>query len=138
MIQDLGDTYAELADLNEEILKYCGKKIVPLLKDGFDPAGKKEMLRRIKLIVQLGGKEENAFYLKMYPLAQPAIQKEIVMGLSCDDNNRDYLMHIADSEKGKLKEAALHALSRIRDDAVDEYLLTKQEKQEILKLCFIF
>ena len=32
VIQDLGDTYAELADLNEEILKYCGKKIVPLLK----------------------------------------------------------------------------------------------------------
>ncbi|MCH4287172.1 MULTISPECIES: hypothetical protein [Bacillota] len=130
VIQDLGDTYAELADLNEEILKYCGKKIVPLLKDGFDPAGKKEMLRRIKLIVQLGGKEENAFYLKMYPLAQPAIQKEIVMGLSCDDNNRDYLMHIADSEKGKLKEAALHALSRIRDDAVDEYLLTKTKKNK--------
>lgn len=130
VINDLGDSYGELADLNEEILKSCGKKIVPLLKDGFDPNGKKEMLRRIKLIVQLAGKDENDFYLKMYPLAQTAIQKEIVMGLSCDDSNRDTLMQIADSEKGKLKETALHALSRIRDDAVDEYLLKKTKKNK--------
>lgn len=130
VIHDLGDTYGELANLNEEILKSCGKKIVPLLKEGFDPKGKKEMLRRIQLIVQLGGKSENEFYLTMYPLAQPAIQKEIVMGLSCDEANRDTLIHIADTEKGKLKDSALHALSRIRDDVVDEYLLKKTKKNK--------
>lgn len=128
VVHDLGDTYQELASLNEEILTYCGKKVVPLLKDGFDPTGKKEMLRRIQLIVKLAGKEENDFYLTMYPLAQPAIQKEIVMGLSCDEANRDTLIHIADTEKGKLKDTALHALSRIRDDVVDEYLLKKVKK----------
>lgn len=130
VVHDLGDTYQELASLNEEILTYCGKKIVPLLKEGFDPTGKKEMLRRIQLIVKLAGKDENDFYLTMYPLAQPAIQKEIVMGLSCDEANRDTLIHIADTEKGKLKDTALHALSCIHDDVVDEYLLKKTKKNK--------
>ena len=44
-----------------DILKSCGKKVVPLLKENFNPSGKKEMLRRISLIVELAGKDETNF-----------------------------------------------------------------------------
>ena len=55
LIADLDDAYGELAELNEQILRSCGAGIVPFLKEGFDPAGKKAMLRRIRLIVDLAG-----------------------------------------------------------------------------------
>ena len=57
------------------------------------------MLRRIRLIVDLAGNRENAFYRSMVPLAQPAILKEIIRGLACDPDNRDLLMQIANNEK---------------------------------------
>ena len=128
LIADLDDAYGELAELNEQILRACGAGIVPFLKEGFDPAGKKAMLRRIRLIVDLAGNRENAFYRSMVPLAQPAILKEIIRGLACDPDNRDLLMQIANNEKGKLKETALYALTRIRDPKVDAFLLEKIRK----------
>ena len=128
LIADLDDAYGELAELNEQILRSCGAGIVPFLKEGFDPAGKKAMLRRIRLIVDLAGNRENAFYRTMVPLAQPAILKEIIRGLACDPDNCDLLMQIANNEKGKLKETALYALTRIRDPKVDAFLLEKIRK----------
>ena len=76
---------------------------------------KKAVLRRIRRIGELAGNRENAFYRSMVPLAQPAILKEIIRGLACDPDNRELLMQIANNEKGKLKETALYALTRIRD-----------------------
>ncbi len=46
LIADLGDSYGELAELNAKILKKTGPAALPLLKGDFDPAGKKEMVRR--------------------------------------------------------------------------------------------
>ena len=88
------------------------------------------MLRRISLIVELAGKDENQFYLDMYPLSQTDIQKQIIIGLSYNSTNRDFLMNIADVERGKLKEYALYALSHIQDDEVDKYLLKKIKKSQ--------
>ena len=130
VIAGLGDSYSEIANLCVDILKSCGKKVVPLLKENFNPSGKKEMLRRISLIVELAGKDENQFYLDMYPLSQTDIQKQIIIGLSYNSTNRDFLMNIADVERGKLKEYALYALSHIQDDEVDKYLLKKIKKSQ--------
>ena len=49
-----------------------GKKIVPLLKDGFEPCGKKDMVRRAMLIRELAGVDENDWYIKILPETQLA------------------------------------------------------------------
>ena len=44
MIHGLSDKYSEIADRMVKELKKQGKKVIPLLKDGFDPQGKREMI----------------------------------------------------------------------------------------------
>lgn len=129
VIKGLGDSYGELANFNQSILFSIGNSIVPFLKDGFDPSKKKEMLRRMELIVGLAKGEEQAFYLDVYPEADTAMKKEIIKGLSYCDDAIDFLLTMADQEKGKLKEAILYAISRSRDQRSDAYLLQKITKR---------
>ena len=48
------------------------QEIVPLLKDGFEPCGKKDMVRRAMLIRELAGVDENHWYIKILPETQLA------------------------------------------------------------------
>ncbi len=50
MVQALGAAYAELADDVRAWLMEDGEDVIPLLMRGFDPKGKKEMVRRLHII----------------------------------------------------------------------------------------
>ena len=58
VIAGLGDGYSEIAELNASILKKAGPIALPLLKQGFEPAGNRAMARRVEVIAALEGETE--------------------------------------------------------------------------------
>ena len=70
LVSGLGESYAELAELNMEIMKAQGSQVLPLLKEGFDPAGKKEMARRVEVIAALEGAEATPWLREVLPQAK--------------------------------------------------------------------
>ena len=116
MIHGLSDKYSEISDRMAEELKKQGKEVVPLLKDGFDPQGKREMISRLEIIASLCKEEENDFYKYCIENGSKEI-KEIAIGfLMYDQNNIDYILDLTKTEKGKLKNKAFEALSYMSDD----------------------
>lgn len=56
LVGALGDSYRELASLAYRQLLKTGPGVLPLLKNGFDVAGKREMSLRLELIGKLAGR----------------------------------------------------------------------------------
>ena len=120
MIHGLSDKYSEIADRMAEELKKQGKEVIPLLKDGFDPQGKREMISRLEIIASLCKEEENDFYKYCIENGSKEI-KEIAIGfLMYDQNNIDYILDLTKTEKGKLKNKAFEALSYMTDNRAAE------------------
>lgn len=110
LVKGLSASYAELADTVASILKGMGKEIIPLLKKDFDPKGKKDTIRRLHIIEELCGAEENDFYLEQLESSEKDIRKALIYALRHDEGNADRLIELTKTEKGKLKTAALSAL----------------------------
>ena len=120
MIHGLSDKYSEIADRMAEELKKQSKDIVPILKDGFDPQGKRNMVSRLEIIASLCKEEENDFYKYCIENGSKEI-KEIAIGfLMYDQNNIDYILDLTKTEKGKLKNKAFEALSYMNDGRAAE------------------
>ena len=120
MIHGLSDKYSEISDRMAEELKKQGKEVVPLLKDGFDPQGKREMISRLEIIASICKEEENDFYKYCIENGSKEI-KEIAIGfLMYDQNNIDYILDLTKTEKGKLKNKAFEALSYMSDNRAAE------------------
>ena len=120
MIHGLSDKYSEIADIMADELKKQSKDIIPLLKDGFDPQGKREMISRLEIIASLCKEEENDFYKYCIENGSKEI-KEIAIGfLMYDQNNIDYILDLTKTEKGKLKNKAFEALSYMSDNRATE------------------
>ena len=120
MIHGLSDKYSEISDRMVEELKKQGKEVVPLLKDGFDPQGKREMISRLEIIASICKEEENDFYKYCIENGSKEI-KEIAIGfLMYDQNNIDYILDLTKTEKGKLKNKAFEALSYMNDGRAAE------------------
>ena len=120
MIHGLSDKYSEIADRMAEELKKQGKEVIPLLKDGFDPQGKREMISRLEIIASICKEEENDFYKYCIENGSKEI-KEIAIGfLMYDQNNIDYILDLTKTEKGKLKNKAFEALSYMTDNRAAE------------------
>ena len=120
MIHGLSDKYSEIADRMADELKKQSKDIIPLLKDGFDPQGKREMISRLEIIASLCKEEENDFYKYCIENGSNEI-KEIAIGfLMYDQNNIDYILDLTKTEKGKLKNKAFEALSYMSDNRATE------------------
>ena len=120
MIHGLSDKYSEIADRMAEELKKQSKDIVPILKDGFDPQGKRNMVSRLEIIASLCKEEENNFYKYCIENGSKEI-KEIAIGfLMYDQNNIDYILDLTKTEKGKLKNKAFEALSYMTDNRAAE------------------
>nr|MDE6363777.1 hypothetical protein [Lachnospiraceae bacterium] len=74
LVQTLGAPYAELADKAEQWLRESDDKtLLPLIYRDFDPKGKKEMVRRVRLIGALAGAGANDFYLRMLGEAEKEV-----------------------------------------------------------------
>lgn len=136
LVKGLGASYAELAAEVAHTLMNMGKEMLPLLKRDFDPNGKKEMLLRVTVIENLGGAEENDFYLKQLENADKDIRKALIYALRHDERNIDKLIELAKTEKGKAKTAALYALASFNNEKaaafIEEY--AKKKPVEIIEL----
>ena len=120
MIHGLSDKYSEIADRMVKELKKQGKEVIPLLKDGFDPQGKREMISRLEIIASICKEEENDLYKYCIENGSKEI-KEIAIGfLMYDQNNIDYILDLTKTEKGKLKNKAFEALSYMSDNRAAE------------------
>ena len=122
MIHALSDKYSEISYMIAEELKKQTKEIVPLLKDGFDPQGKREMIYRLDIITSLCKEEENDFYKYCIENGSKEIKEIAIGALKYSQSNIDYILDLTKTEKGRLKNKAFEVLSYMSDDrAVKEW-----------------
>lgn len=112
MVKALGASYAELADHMGRWLCQQGESVLPLLTRDFDPAGKKEMARRVQVIDTVAGAGMNDWYLEQLETAKKPVRPILIYALRHDPGNGLRLLEIAKKEKGDNKEAALWTLAR--------------------------
>ena len=138
LIKGLSASYSELADEVGSTIIEMGKDMLPLLKKGFDPKGKKDMLRRAAIIERLGGASENAFYLEQLENSEKDIKKALIYALRYDESNFDKLVELSKTEKGKLKNAALAAMLFFDREEVKNYFeeMAKKKPAEVLELMY--
>lgn len=117
----LGASYAELADKAEEWLCEEGVEIAPLLKEDFDPKGKREMVRRLHVLETVSGADENAFYLSLLETGNKEIRAEAAYALRLEEGNAETLLTLVKTEKGAVKKQAQWALAQMDSPAVWEY-----------------
>ena len=118
LVAGLGDSYGEIAELNAALLKKLGPAAVPTLKKGFDPAGKKEMARRVEVIAALEGEKAAPWLKEILPEAKKDVRAAVITALGAGGGNAALLLDLAKSERGKNREAALEALAKQDGDEV--------------------
>ena len=128
-IKALGDSYAELAELVAEWLLKEGREIIPLLKQGFDPAGRRDMARRVEIIDAIAGGEENDFYVEAFPKASKEVKEPLARAFRHREDNEGLLLDLVKSEKGKVKEEALWSLTRMNGERAKEFFKKQMEKK---------
>ena len=122
LVQALGASYAELADKVEEWLRESNDKtILPLLYKDFDPKGKKEMVRRVRLVSALAGAKANNFYVKMLKEAQREVRTELIDALRHDPGNMSLLFSLSKTEKGKNRDKVFELIAGIQDEEVNNF-----------------
>lgn len=135
MIQALGASYAELADTVAEWLKEEDSSILPLLQKNFDPKGKKEMLRRIHVMMAIDGEASNEFFVKMLPEAEKEIRQALIFALRCRPENVDLLLELTKTEKGNARKTACYALAYMEDEKAEAAFseLYKKKPEEAMQ-----
>ena len=119
LVGGLGDSYGEMAGLCAALLKKLGPDVVPMLKQGFDPAGKKEMARRVEIVAAVEQEKANPWLLDILPEAKRDVRVAVLLALGNDADNTARLLELAKSEKsGGNREAVLTSLAKQDGDAV--------------------
>ena len=118
VVNGLGDSYGELAELNAKILEQAGPAALPLVREGFDPAGKKEMARRVEVVSALEGAGATPWLLEVLPQAKKDVRAAVLTALGEDQENIPLLLELVQTEKGSSREAALKALAKQDGEAV--------------------
>ena len=120
MINGLSDKYSEIVDRITRELRKQRKEIIPLLKDGFDPQGKREMLARLDIISYIGKENENDFYKYCIENGSKEIKEFAIGALKYSQDNIDYILDLTKTEKGKLKNKAFGVLSYMNDSRAEK------------------
>ena len=120
MIKGLSDSYTAIGDLMIEELRKLGKEVIPLLKDGFDPQGKREMLARLDIISHIGKENENDFYKYCIENGNKDIKEMAIGALKYSQDNVDYILDLTKTEKGKLKNKVFEVLSYMNDSRAEK------------------
>lgn len=116
MVQALGASYAELAEMVKGWLADKDEMLIPLLKKEFDPKGWKGMVRRIQLIEKLAGASENDFYMEMLKTATGEVRTALIGALQHEPSNIEVLFDMEKTEKGKNKQTVLSVLAAMEDE----------------------
>ena len=123
-----------------EWLAARGEDILPLLEDGFDPDGGKEMAWRVKVLERARSAAANDFYCAQLDRGgSAAVRTELIYALQHDKSNTARLLELCRTEKGKLAAMARWVLARMDDPAAWAYfraLLPKQPRQVMAALEF--
>lgn len=113
LVKALGASYGELADDAARWLCEEDESVLPLLTEGFDPAGKKEMARRVQVIDAIAGGTMNDWYLSQLDGAKKQVRVMLIYALRHRPENLPLLLEMEKKEKGDNKDAARWALARI-------------------------
>ena len=118
VVDGLGDSYGELAELNAGILKGIGPAALPLLKTGFDPAGNRAMARRVEVVSALEGAAATPWLRELLPQSKKDVRAAVLTALGEDGENVPLLLELARTERGANRDAILRALARQDGEAV--------------------
>ena len=121
MIAGLGSGYTELAERLEEWLIKEDASLLPVLKRGFDPKGKKEMVRRVHVVEGIAGAGENGWYLSLLEQAEKEVREAAIYALRHSPENCQLLIGLTKTEKGNCKKAAMWALSKMENKESREF-----------------
>ena len=120
MIHGLSDSYTAIGDLMIEELGKQGKEVIPLLKDGFDLQGKREMIARLHIISSISKEDENDFYKYCIENGNKDIKEMAIGALKYSQDNIDYILDLTKTEKGKLKNKVFEVLSYMNDSRAEK------------------
>lgn len=121
MVQALGAGYAELAEQVEDWLEEENASLLPLLQSHFDPTGKKEMVRRVRVMEAIAPKEANSFFREQVAEAKKEVLLALIFALRHCPENEDLLWDLTKSERGNGKQAAYRALLHMESERVEQY-----------------
>ena len=121
LVAGLGDSYGEIADQNGRILRSSGPAAVPVLKEGFDPAGGKAMARRVQVMEETAGAAENDWYLEQLSQAKKPVRQALIFALRHDPANAQMLAGLCQTEKKECQRAARFALARMETEESRAY-----------------
>ncbi|MDE5697053.1 MAG: hypothetical protein K2I96_06530 [Lachnospiraceae bacterium] len=136
LVQALGASYSELADKVEQwLIDDDDKTVLPALYRDFDPKGKKEMVRRVRVISALAGAEANDFYVRMLGEAQKDVRTELIDALRHEPRNLSLLFDLSKTEKGKNKDKVFELLAEMQGEEVNDFFeeLAKKKPDTALK-----
>ena len=128
VVDGLGDSYSEVAELNAKILKQSGPAALPLLKEGFDPAGNRAMARRVEVISALEGAVATPWLREVLPQAKKDVRAAVLTALGKDAKNLSLLLELAQTEKGANRDAVLKALAGQEGEPVASFWAREVEK----------
>ena len=120
MIDGLSDKYSGIADRITRELKKKDKDIVPLLKDGFNPQGKREMIARLDIIGAICKEDENDFYKYCIENGSKEMKENAISELKYCQDNIDYILDLIKTEKGTVKNKAYISLLWMNDSRAEK------------------
>ena len=120
MIDGLSDKYSGIADRITRELKKKDKDIVPLLKDGFNPQGKREMIARLDIIGAICKEDENDFYKYCIENGSKEMKENAISELKYCQDNIDYILDLIKTEKGSVKNKAYVSLLWMNDNRAEK------------------
>lgn len=129
MVKALGAAYSELADDVRAWLMKDGEDVVPLLMRGFDPKGKKEMVRRLHVIDKWMGAAANDFYIKQLEEAEGELRQNLIYALRHEPKNIEFLMDLSKKERGNTKKVVYRALACNDDAEVEKFFVAMYKKK---------
>ena len=128
VVEGLGDSYGELAELNAKILKQMGPAALSLLKEGFDPAGNKSMARRVEVVSAIEGGNASPWLREVLPGAKKDVRAAVIRALGADSGNTSLLLELAQTERGANREAVLEGLAGQDGEASQTFWKQELEK----------
>lgn len=150
VIRALGDNYAELAEKITVILQSMGEAVLPLLEEGFNPAGNQDMVRRVRVIEAIAGSKANAFYCAMLEnpestdaladapatrnKAKGNVKQALIYALRHDAGNIDRILTLCHTERGTANKMAHYTLAQLDVPKAWDYwetLVTKKPKKVV-------
>ena len=128
VVAGLGDSYGEISELNAEILKKLGPVSLPLLKEGFDPAGNKAMARRVEVVSALEGAAAAPWLREILPQAKKDVRTAVLAALGTNRENTSLLLELVQTERGANRDAVLQALAGQDGEGVRAFWEKELEK----------